>query len=90
MLAKFPWCRDTIGAPWMSHIDSRGFGCFFVALPLSISKISYSTMGTVSSSKVAGAALCCDRGFFLPRRLIHLCADDTVARKREEGELMLR
>ena len=47
----------------MSNIDSRGFGCFFVALPLSISKIGYSTMGTVSSSKVAGAALCCGVDF---------------------------
>ena len=89
----FPWCRVQYriavpSAPAMSHRSD----CYFVVVPLSISKNGYSTMSTVGLSQVAGTALCCDCGFLLARRLmplVHLCADATVERKRAEGEFML-
>ena len=67
---------------------------YFAVLPASTSKISYNTMSTVNSARVAGTALqytyIVTLGVLrLLTPLFHLCADSTIETKREEGEFML-
>ena len=73
---------------------SHGLDYYFAVLPASTSKISYNTMSTVNSARVAGTALqytyIVTLGVLrLLTPLFHLCADGTVETKREEGGFML-